>query len=393
MQSITILGATGSIGQSTLDVISQHPDRYRVFALSGFNNLDLLAQQTIRFQPTLVVVPDEVSRIKFLKMLGNDTIPEVLIGVDGLVQISKDPAVDTVMAAIVGAAGMLPTLEAIRSNKKVLLANKESLVAAGKLMMEKLRNSSSILLPVDSEHNAIFQCLPDDYDFKSKDQGIESILLTASGGPFRDFTTEELQQVTPEQACDHPNWNMGKKISVDSATLMNKGLELIEACWLFDVRPSDIEVVIHPQSIIHSMVRYADGSVLAQLGSPDMKTPISYSLSWPSRHGSGAKPLDFKTLTSLTFDTPDETKFPCLKLAKEAFNAGGNAGALLNAANEVSVESFLRNEIAFLDIPRINEQVLNDLECTELNSIDDVINSDFMARQFAKDRISQLRRY
>lgn len=389
LQQVAILGSTGSIGNSTLDVIRLFPERYQVAGLSGHRNIQLLAQQCIEFSPQVVAVPDETSREALMDRLSSNLSIDILVGQEGLIQLASDPHVDTVMAAIVGSAGMMPTLSAIKAGKKVLLANKESLVTAGALMMAQVKESGSLLLPVDSEHNAIFQCLPPNYDFSNPVQGLDSILLTASGGPFRSLSLDALKAVTPDQACKHPNWDMGRKISVDSATLMNKGLELIEACWLFDVVPDQIEVLIHPQSIIHSMVRYRDGSVIAQMGTPDMKTPIAYSLSWPERHKSGASPLNFTELGGLTFDKPDEDRFACLRLAKQAFKEGGVCGAVLNAANEIAVEAFLKGDIGFLEIAQTNEFVLGSVKNEPLESIEQVLVADQNARTLAKRRIYQ----
>ncbi|MCH8552325.1 MAG: 1-deoxy-D-xylulose-5-phosphate reductoisomerase [Natronospirillum sp.] len=386
-QQVTILGATGSVGCSTLDVIAQHPDRFQVLALSGHRNLTLLTEQCARYRPAYAVVPDAPAAAQLsaaLSLLSPQT--EVLCGADALRRIAALPECDIVMAAIVGAAGLPPTLAAAEAGKRILLANKESLVVGGRLLMDTVERTGATLLPIDSEHNAIFQCLP-----TAKDrQGVTSILLTASGGPCRTLSQEELAKVTPEQACAHPNWSMGQKISVDSATLMNKGLELIEACWLFDLQPSDIEVVVHPQSVIHSMVRYADGSVLAQLGEPDMRTPIAYGLAWPERISAGVSPLDFTRLGGLTFEAPDLQRFPCLRLAAEAFAASASAPAVLNAANEVAVEAFLAGQIGFLDIPRINEAVLDRVPSGELTDLAALLALDQRARTEARTLIDTL---
>lgn len=377
MVKISILGATGSIGQSTLDVISRHPDRFRVFALSGHSNLTQLAEDIQNFQPLYAVVPTERSRSQLLSMI--DGSCEVLVGEQALVEIARHPEVDAVMASIVGAAGLKSSIAAAESGKKLLLANKESLVVAGKLLMDAVKSSGAQLLPIDSEHNAIFQCLPDG----QTERGVKSVLLTASGGPFREMSSAELYDVTPEQAVAHPNWSMGQKISVDSATLMNKGLELIEACWLFDLKPADIEVVIHPQSVIHSMVRYVDGSVLAQLGAPDMRTPIAYGLGWPERIVSGSQDLTFDELLSLNFGKPDRVRFPCLRLAEEAVAAGGVIPTVLNAANEVTVDAFLKQRIGFMDIPGINEEVMQSWASQPVESVEQLIGIDHQARELA----------
>ncbi|MGH8355456.1 MAG: 1-deoxy-D-xylulose-5-phosphate reductoisomerase, partial [Pseudomonas sp.] len=324
-QQITVLGATGSIGLSTLDVISRHPERYRVFALSGFSRLRELEALCLLYRPRYAVVPNaEAARHLLGGLLAAGLSTRVLVGEGGLHEVAAHPEVDVVMAAIVGAAGLTPTLAAVEAGKKVLLANKEALVMSGALFMQAVRRSGAVLLPIDSEHNAIFQCLPTDYARGLARVGVRRILLTASGGPFRETPLAELAEVSPAQACAHPNWSMGRKISVDSASMMNKGLELIEACWLFDATPAQVEVVIHPQSVIHSLVDYVDGSVLAQLGNPDMRTPISHALSWPERIDSGVAPLDLFAVARLDFQKPDELRFPCLRLARQAAEAGGS---------------------------------------------------------------------
>jgi 1-deoxy-D-xylulose-5-phosphate reductoisomerase len=384
LQRISVLGATGSIGLSTLDVIARHPDRYQVFALSGFSRLLELEQLCLRFQPRFAVVPTKAAASALqdaLKSGGLST--RVLVGEAGLCEVAAHPDVDAVMAAIVGAAGLKPTLAAVEAGKKVLLANKEALVMSGALFMQAVRKSAAVLLPIDSEHNAIFQCLPGDYSRGLKQVGVRRILLTASGGPFRLTPLAQLKDVTPEQACAHPNWSMGRKISVDSASMMNKGLELIEACWLFDAKPEQVEVIIHPQSVIHSLVDYVDGSVLAQLGNPDMRTPISHALAWPERIDSGVAPLDLFAVARLDFQAPDETRFPCLQLARSAAQAGGSAPALLNAANEVAVEAFLKRRIRFPEIADIIDAVLNLAPVVAVESLDDVCLADAQARQLA----------
>ncbi|NNG63513.1 1-deoxy-D-xylulose-5-phosphate reductoisomerase, partial [Pseudomonas fragi] len=359
-QQITVLGATGSIGLSTLDVVARHPDRYQVFGLSGYSRLAELLALCITHKPKVVVVPDDRAASQLLAGLRSAGLGvEVLVGEEGLCQIASAPEVDSVMAAIVGAAGLRPTLAAVNAGKKILLANKEALVMTGDLFMQAVRRSGSVLLPIDSEHNAIFQCLPQDFARGLTNVGVRRILLTASGGPFRQTPLAELEHVTPDQACAHPNWSMGRKISVDSASMMNKGLELIEACWLFDARPDQVEVVIHPQSVIHSLVDYVDGSVLAQLGNPDMRTPITNALAWPERIDSGVAPLDLFAVARLDFQRPDEQRFPCLRLAREAAMAGNSAPAMLNAANEVAVAAFLDGRIRYPQIARIIEDVLN----------------------------------
>lgn len=386
-QAVTILGSTGSIGTSTLDVLGRHADKFEVFALTANSSDEILAEQCQVFNPKYAVLRDEnaAERLKHsLQTSGLAT--EVLAGEAGLLQVANDPQSPTVMAAIVGGAGLPATLAAVKAGKKVLLANKESLVMAGGLFMDAVREHGATLLPIDSEHNAIFQCLPGDEETKSQslsDRGIRRILLTASGGPFLDCPLDDLQTVTPDQACDHPNWSMGRKISVDSATMMNKGLELIEACWLFDVTPEQIEVVIHPQSVIHSMVDYVDGSVLAQLGNPDMRTPIAHALAWPQRMDSGVSSLDLIQQGQLSFSAPDLKRFPCLALAMEAAKAGNGAQIALNAANEIAVDGFLEGQLNYLDIPVLIEKVLQDRKWTEPQSLEQVHECDQSARGIA----------
>jgi 1-deoxy-D-xylulose-5-phosphate reductoisomerase len=361
MQIITVLGSTGSIGVSTLDVIARHPDRYQVFALTANSRTDILLQQCKKFMPRYAVIADVAIAAVFAAELRDNGLPvEVLAGVSGLEQVAAHVDVDTVMAAIVGFAGLSPTLAAVKAGKKVLLANKEALVCAGHLFMQAVRESGAQLLPIDSEHNAIFQCLP--YGKKLAEAGVRRLVLTASGGPFREMSLDEMHKVTPQQACAHPNWSMGRKISVDSATMMNKGLELIEACWLFDALPDNISIVVHPQSIIHSLVEYFDGSTLAQMGNPDMRTPIAYGLSWPERIDSGVSGLDLIAAGRLDFLPPDEIRFPSLRLAREAFVAGGSAPVVLNAANEVAVDAFLNGRLSFTGIAETVEKVLDQLD-------------------------------
>ncbi|MNG95713.1 1-deoxy-D-xylulose 5-phosphate reductoisomerase [compost metagenome] len=379
-----MLGATGSIGLSTLDVIARHPDRYQVFALSGYSRLPELLALCLRHAPEFAVVPSAEAAGQLragLAAAGSST--EVLVGEAGLCQVAAAPEVDAVMAAIVGAAGLRPTLAAVEAGKKVLLANKEALVMSGALFMQAVQRSGAVLLPIDSEHNAIFQCLPGDYARGLSQVGVRRILLTASGGPFRETPLAELAEVSPEQACAHPNWSMGRKISVDSASMMNKGLELIEACWLFDARPSQVEVVVHPQSVIHSLVDYVDGSVLAQLGNPDMRTPIANALAWPQRIDSGVAPLDLFAVARLDFQAPDEQRFPCLRLARQAAEAGNSAPAMLNAANEVAVEAFLQRRIRFPEIASMIETVLDQEPVVAVQTLDAVFNADQRARQLA----------
>ncbi|RMT82774.1 1-deoxy-D-xylulose 5-phosphate reductoisomerase [Pseudomonas viridiflava] len=383
-QQITVLGATGSIGLSTLDVVARHPTLYQVFALTGFTRLNELLALCVRHTPQFAVVPEQTVARKLqddLAAAGLDT--RVLVGEEGLCEVAAHPQVDAVMAAIVGAAGLRPTLAAVEAGKKVLLANKEALVMSGALFMDAVRASGAVLLPIDSEHNAIFQCLPADFARGLGAVGVRRIMLTASGGPFRQTPLAELQKVTPDQACAHPVWSMGRKISVDSATMMNKGLELIEACWLFDARPSQVEVVIHPQSVIHSLVDYVDGSVLAQLGNPDMRTPIANALAWPARVESGVAPLDLFRIGQLDFQKPDEERFPCLRLARQAAEAGGSAPAMLNAANEVAVAAFLGGRIGYLEIAAIIEDVLNLEPAGQVNDLEAVFAIDGRARVLA----------
>ena len=372
-QGITVLGATGSIGVNTLDVVAAHPARYHVVALTAHRQVDKLYAQCLQFQPRLAVVADAESASVLqqrLKLAGLRT--EVLYGEDALVTAATLVDADMVMAAIVGAAGLRPTLAAAQLGKRILLANKESLVVAGELFMRTVKAAGAPLLPVDSEHNALFQALPAGYDGEMAAHGIEQLILTASGGPFRRHSLEQLGRVTAVDACRHPNWVMGRKISVDSASLMNKGLEVIEAHWLFNAPADLIDVVVHPQSVIHSMVRYNDGSVLAQLGSPDMRTPIAYAMAWPERIAAPVKPLDFLTIGSLDFEAPDLQRFPCLRLAFDAMRANGSAAAVLNAANEVAVEAFLQERISFLQIPELVERALTQLDiaaCDDLASL------------------------
>ena len=396
MQNVTILGATGSIGVSTLDVMGRHPDEYSVYALTGNPPLEKLAKPCAQHGAQFAVVGDHLTAVRLeglLRSLGCAT--EVLFGRDGLAEVASADAVDTVMAAIVGAAGLLPTLAAVKAGKKILLANKESLVMAGGLFMEAVRASGSVLLPIDSEHNAIFQCLPHDYHLtngvKQADAaGITKLLLSASGGPFRGWSREQMMTVTPDQACAHPNWSMGRKISVDSATLMNKGLELIEACWLFDVGAEKIEVVIHPQSIVHSAVQYSDGSVLAQMGNPDMRTPIAHALAWPKRIDAGVAYLDLFEIGQLNFEKPDLKAFPCLQLAYDAAATGGSAPTFLNAANEVAVQAYLDERIAFGQISQIVDETLTRLSFTEPESLDAVQGFDSEARSFSAAYITEI---
>ncbi|MDV3440002.1 1-deoxy-D-xylulose-5-phosphate reductoisomerase [Pseudomonas otitidis] len=382
---VSVLGGTGSIGLSTLDVIARHPQRYEVFAISGFSRLTELQALCIRHRPRFAVVPDaSAARVLQDALISAGLDTRVLSGEAGLCEIAAHPDVDAVMAAIVGAAGLRPTLAAVEAGKRVLLANKEALVMSGALFIQAVRRHGAVLLPIDSEHNAIFQCLPGDYGRGLAQVGVRRILLTASGGPFRETPLEALANVTPEQACAHPNWSMGRKISVDSASMMNKGLELIEACWLFDAAPSQVEVVIHPQSVIHSLVDYVDGSVLAQLGNPDMRTPIAHALAWPERVDSGVAPLDLFRVGRLDFQEPDEGRFPCLRLARQAAEAGGSAPAMLNAANEIAVAAFLGRRIRFTEIASIIDEVLNREAALAVESLDAVVEADARARAAAQ---------
>lgn len=391
MIPIAILGATGSVGQSTLDVIARNADQYEVFAVSGYQRLAELLQICKEFKPKLAAVP-EAAAADFQKQLIEAGCPtQVVAGEEGLKLLASTPEVDLVVAAIVGAAGLVPTLAAVKAGKRILLANKEALVMSGALFMDAVEEYGATLLPIDSEHNAIFQCLPVNFAERSfADQGIEKLLLTASGGPFRGWSKQALETVTPAQAVAHPNWSMGRKISVDSASLMNKGLELIEACWLFDVQPKQIQVVVHPQSIIHSMVSYRDGSVLAQLGNPDMRTPIAHALAWPKRIGAGVDPLNLITSAALTFEQPDEIAFPCLQLARQAFESGGTAPAILNAANEVAVAAFLNEQIGFTQIPEVISQVLELTPIHTANDLEFLLSEDQRANQLAQQIIQKL---
>lgn len=387
-QQVSILGATGSVGRSTLDVVRRNPERLNVFALSGYGNLMELERQCFAYKPTYAVVPTASARKELQKKFVDAGLnTQVLDGDTGLQCIASHPDVDTVVAAIVGAAGLSATLAAIKSGKKILLANKESLVMSGALFMQSVKENGAVLLPIDSEHNAISQCLPPRLMGMSgnlEEAGVRRIMLTASGGPFRKTALADLYSVTPEQACAHPVWSMGQKISVDSASLMNKGLELIEACWLFNAAPEKIEVVIHPQSIVHSLVDYIDGSVLAHMGNPDMRVPISHALAWPQRIESDVKALNLFDVGRLDFEAPDETRFPCLVLAKLAAKAGGTAPALLNAANEVAVQAFLSKRIGFMQIPELIESVLNREVSIPATSLDVILDADAAARHLAQ---------
>lgn len=388
-KNIAILGSTGSIGCSTLAVIRHNPHLFKAYILVGGKNVTKMLEQCVEFQPKYVAMADITAAKKLRQSLQTLNLSiEVLAGEQAICDLAQLPEVDQVMAAIVGAAGLRSTLAAIEKSKRILLANKESLVTCGHLFMQAIKQYQAQLLPVDSEHNAIFQSLPNtiqhDLGFAQlTEHGISKIVLTGSGGPFRDRAINTLSQVTPAQAVAHPNWSMGKKISVDSATMMNKGLEYIEARWLFNASPSEMEIIIHPQSIIHSMVRYVDGSVIAQLGNPDMCTPIAYAMSYPERVYSGVPPLDFMQISQLTFKQPDFNRYPCLKLAIDASQAGQAATTTLNAANEIAVEAFLTGKIGFMDIAKIVDNVLNQLTLPEPKSIDDVFAIDEWARQIS----------
>ncbi|MCK5792633.1 MAG: 1-deoxy-D-xylulose-5-phosphate reductoisomerase [Ketobacter sp.] len=390
VENITVLGSTGSIGVSTLDVLRQHRGRYRAFALTAHTNVDDLFRQVLEFMPRYAVLLEDSRAEELrnrLRQAGSDT--EVLAGMDGLVAVAEHADVDQVMAAIVGAAGLLPTLAAVRSGKRVLLANKEALVMSGQLFMSAVKRSGAELLPIDSEHNAIFQCMPVDFADGLGRKGVSRILLTGSGGPFRQLPLAQFAEVTPEQACAHPNWSMGRKISVDSATMMNKGLEFIEACWLFSASVDQVQVVVHPQSVIHSMVQYVDGSVLAQMGNPDMRTPIAFGLGWPERIASGVAPLDLVDVARLDFQQPDEGRFPCLRLAREAMMAGKTASVVLNAANEVAVDAFLAGRVRFTAIPAVIESVLGRMTLVEAVDIDTILRADQAAREMAHGLLTQ----
>ncbi len=391
MIGIAILGSTGSIGVNTLDVIARHPDRYEVVALTGNRNHEAMWEQCRQWAPHYAVMVDcDSARALQRRCRDNGISTEVLEGAAGLETVAAAPESRYVMAAIVGASGLLPTLAAARAGKRVLLANKEALVMSGRLFVEAVRTHGAKLLPIDSEHNAIFQCMPAATGTALEDMGVRRILLTASGGPFRNTPARELASVTPDQACAHPNWVMGRKISVDSATLMNKGLEIIEACWLFNTTEDKVEVVLHPQSIIHSLVEYVDGSVLAQLGNPDMRTPIAHALAWPQRMDSGVRSLDLLATARLDFEPPDEVRFPCLRLAREAMRRGGTATAILNAANEMAVTAFLERRVRFPDIPALIESALDSVEAGPAPDIQSVLSADESARAHVRRRLERV---
>lgn len=396
-QNVCILGSTGSIGVSTLSVIDANREAYKVVALTANSNSQKLYEQCLTYQPAYAVMRDEDQALKLSKKLsGHKT--EVLSGEEGLEFVAALPEVNSVMCAIVGAAGLAPTLSAAKAGKKVLLANKEALVMSGDLFMKQIRDNDAALIPIDSEHNAIFQCLPDtdavsliQGDCTLTDMGINKILLTGSGGPFRKTPLEELPFMTPEQACAHPNWSMGRKISVDSATMMNKGLEYIEAHWLFSASPSQIEIIVHPQSVIHSMVQYRDGSVLAQMGLPDMRTPIAHGLAYPERIASNVKGVDFMQLSELTFEPADEQRFPCLRLSREALVAGGSASTVLNAANEIAVDAFLSGKLKFTEIATLIEMTLDRMTVSPMDSIEAILEADAWARAESTQSLSRFK--
>jgi 1-deoxy-D-xylulose-5-phosphate reductoisomerase len=392
MKGICILGATGSIGVSTLDVAARHSDLYNVVALTANNNIDLLYDQCLVHHPNYVVVVDEIKALAFSEKIKDTIIAniKVLSGAESLEFVATLDAVDSVMAAIVGAAGLLPSLAAAKAGKTILLANKEALVMSGNIFMQAVAESGAQLLPIDSEHNAIFQCMPAGYKSGMQAKQARRILLTASGGPFREMPIEQLLHVTPAQAVAHPNWDMGRKISVDSATMMNKGLEMIEACILFAMQPDQIQVVIHPQSIIHSMVDYIDGTVLAQMGNPDMRVPIAYSMAWPERFESGVEPLNIFDVRRMDFDEPNLERFPCLRLAYKAIRLGGIIPTVLNAANEIAVDAFLKEQVRFTDIPLIIERCMDQFEVKPADTLAVILESDKQARIVSKQVIAEL---
>lgn len=392
MKGICVLGSTGSIGVSTLDVVARHPNRYKVIALTANTNVAELLQQCLVHRPQYAVVVNERKAEEFKQLIADSEVStiEVLSGASGLEQVSVLASVDSVMAAIVGAAGLLPTLAAAKAGKTVLLANKEALVMSGNLFMDAVAESKAQLLPIDSEHNAIFQCMPAGYQTGDKTPLARRILLTASGGPFRTTPVEQLADVTPAQAVAHPNWDMGQKISVDSATMMNKGLEMIEACLLFNMPSDKIQIVLHPQSIIHSMVDYIDGTVLAQMGNPDMRIPIAHALAMPERFESGAEPLNIFDVKRMDFEEPDLERFPCLRLAYQAIDAGGIMPTVLNAANEVAVAAFLQERIRFTDIAKVIERCMDLIAVTGADSLDIILDADKLARVHSEEIISEM---
>ena len=390
MKTLTILGSTGSIGVSTLDVVRRHPRRYRIAALCAHHQADRLFEQCLEFSPKYAVLAGAEQAEQLQQRLSAaGCVTEVEYGPAALERMAALPDVDTVMAAIVGAAGLAPTMAAARAGKRILLANKEALVMAGPIFMQTVRENGATLFPIDSEHNAIFQSLPHGFSGDLSSSGVTALLLTASGGPFRSAPLDALAVVTPEQACAHPNWVMGRKISVDSATMMNKGLEVIEAHWLFNAPPDAIQVVIHPESCIHSLVQYVDGSVIAELGNPDMRTPIAHALAFPERVESGVQPLDLFSLAAFHFERPDFRRFPCLDLAYQALKAGGSAPAVLNAANEVAVQSFLEGKLSFTRIAEVNAEVMAAITQIRLDTLDDVLHADAEGRVAAMNMIAR----
>ncbi len=406
MKGITILGATGTIGLNTLEVIKQHQDKFKVIALTANRDVDGLSALCLKWLPRYAVMADAQAAEQLEQRLKPAQLPiQVLSGKAGLIKVASLPEIEIVMAAIVGGAGLTSTLAAAEAGKRILLANKEALVMSGQLLLATVFKHDAELLPIDSEHNAVFQCIPPSHFNSAKghdhspariktpaafvDSGISRILLTASGGPFRHYSGEQMQTVTPEQACAHPNWKMGPKISVDSATMMNKGLEIIEACWLFSVQPHHVEVLLHPQSVIHSLVEYIDGSVLAQLGNPDMRTPIAHALGWPERISSGVKRLNLAEIGQLHFEPVDFKKFPCLQLAYDAMLAGGTTTTILNAANEIAVQAFLQKRLRFTDIPRVIEVTLSHLTGRVVTQLDLILEEDTRAREFATEIVNQ----
>ena len=391
MTGITILGSTGSIGLSTLDVMSRHRDLFEPVALTANTNVEELLRQCLEWRPKYAVMadPDSASRLRDGLRREAPGI-RIMSGPEGLQEVARCAETDYVMAAIVGAAGLLPTLAAARAGKRVLLANKEALVMSGRLFMDAVKQNGARLLPIDSEHNAIFQCLPPDFDGSMERAGVTRIMLTASGGPFRTRRLQELRDVTAAEACAHPNWDMGRKISVDSATMMNKGLEVIEACWLFDAGADNIEVVIHPESIVHSLVEYSDGSVLAQLGNPDMRTPIAHAMAWPRRIEAGVKKLSLFDISKLNFEKPDPDRFPCLGLAREALAEGGTATTILNAANEVAVGDFLGSRIRFTEIAEVVKRTLDGVSVQPAGTLEQVLDADQRARDYAREQCRRL---
>ena len=392
LRRVAILGSTGSIGVNTLDVIRSHPERFTVVALTAGKQVDRLAEQCLEFNPAIAVVADADGAARLSAILKDKKIAtEVLYGPEAMVTAVTQSNCDTVMAGIVGAAGLVPALAAAKAGKRVLLANKEALVMSGDLFMQAMQSGGGELLPIDSEHNAIFQCLPQQFTKAPHGYlGVEELWLTASGGPFRDTPISELSVVTPEQACAHPNWVMGRKISVDSATMMNKGLEVIEAFWLFGLPLEKIKVLIHPQSVVHSMVRYRDGSVLAQMGQPDMRTPIAYGLAWPERIAAGVAPLNLTQFSALSFTEPDLGRFPCLALAFSAAKTGGTAPTILNAANEIAVAAFLDTGLPYLRIPEVVEKTLNHIQSVPASSLELILEVDAQARQVATSLMSEM---